>query len=163
MLMLMLLMLMLLMTQGSELYGLDVFSDNTFVLWLVVAVHSPGSFLGRVGDVWLVEEGLYPEEDLLDGDGGGPALGLCQDGQADLARGIHVGVVDGRREPRHRRLGRVVFRKRKRQPKHSPLPDAPLLPRNPTRPHKQVQAPVALLARLCKEPLSVSSSRKGTK
>jgi hypothetical protein len=48
------------------------------------------------GRVWvrLIKQVLDAEEDLLDGDSWLPCIFFIQDGQADRARGINVGVEE---------------------------------------------------------------------
>jgi hypothetical protein len=64
---------------------------------------------GRLG-IRLVEQRLNAQQDLLDGDGGLPALILVQDGQADSAGGVDVGVEERGREFALWRLRGVLCR-----------------------------------------------------
>lgn len=55
------------------------------------------SLSGRLG-VGLVQQRLNAEKNLLDGDGGLPAFLFVENGQADGARGVDIGVEEGRDE-----------------------------------------------------------------
>ena len=60
----------------------------------------------RVG---IVEQVLDAQQDLLDGDGGLPALVLVQDAETHSARGEDVGVEERWRKLALRRLAWVFF------------------------------------------------------
>ena len=82
-------------TLGPDSAGLLVRLENSGDLWDQ-----------RIVWVWITEERADREEDLADGEGGGP-LGP-QDVQADGAVGVNVGVVNSSCEGHFGRLEGVV-------------------------------------------------------
>lgn len=68
--------------------------DPPLVLHPVPLVHVVSFGLGRRLRVGVVEQVLHAQEDMLDRDGGFPRLLLVQDGQADGARRVDVGVEE---------------------------------------------------------------------
>ena len=73
-------------------------SHPLLVVGSVLAEAGVSLSLSRILDVGIVEKVLDAEEDLLDGDGRPPVLVLVEDGEADRAGGVHVGVEQRRHE-----------------------------------------------------------------
>jgi hypothetical protein len=87
---------------GSSRLGRGVLPNDTLdaplVLYLVSLEEVVGLGLrGRLG-VGVVQQVLDAEQDLLDGNGGLPGLIFVEDGQADGAGRVDVGVEQGRNE-----------------------------------------------------------------
>lgn len=83
--------------------------DPSLVLGLVVHKKLVGLGLGGAVGVGIVQEVLNAEEHLLDGDRGPPPLLLVEDGEADGAGGVDVGMEQGRDELALGRLGWVLL------------------------------------------------------
>jgi len=114
-----------------------------------------GFFLRGIVRVRVVQQVLDPEEQLLDGDAGLPALVLRQYAEADGAAGVDVGVEDDWRELTLGRLVRVLVAELHRQLEAPSLPQRLGLARYDALPEHDVLCAISAASRLGHEAMRV--------
>lgn len=117
-----------------------------------------GVGLGWGFGVWFVEEGLDTEEDFLDGDCRFPAFFFVEDGEADCAGGVDVGVEEWGHEFAFRWLGRVLVWEREFQLKQAAFPLCLLLAGDTAIPLLEVHHAIRAAHGFCEEAKGVVAS-----
>ncbi|GET85473.1 ubiquitin-conjugating enzyme e2, putative [Leishmania tarentolae] len=118
---------------------LHLLAHACLVLLDISHVHLVRLLLRGVFNVGVVEQLLYSQQNLLDGDVRAPVLLLVKDREADGAARIHIRVKEDRREHALGRLCRVVLCEVEAETKLAALPRRAGLPRDARLPVKQVQ------------------------